>query len=259
VLIDYDPEKMSPSESPDLELKVREGNLLRCYKRDGEEDDHYTMAELGESNKRGLVPTSFITEVYGPSATDPQKNEWKSPPPSSLPATSKPMLAVYDYNSREDSPNRGMELELSFRSGDTITVYGGMDSDGFYTGQVGEAFGLVPSNFLQLERKKSTRDKTTEGTMKEDTEERVEKWGIPPSMWRQANGPGNVEDLALHPRSVSDTRPRKNSSTQPVTDEQLSGSESLHGSREGKRRWSRGLPRPHFKNPFSRKRSDVSL
>ena len=46
VLIDYDPEKMSPSESPDLELKVREGNLLRCYTRDGEEDDHYTMAEV---------------------------------------------------------------------------------------------------------------------------------------------------------------------------------------------------------------------
>ena len=38
------------------------------------------------------------------------------------------MLAVYDYNSREDSPNHGMELELSFRSGDTITVYGGMVS-----------------------------------------------------------------------------------------------------------------------------------
>ena len=38
------------------------------------------------------------------------------------------MLAVYDYNSREDSPNRGMELELSFKSGDTITVYGGMVS-----------------------------------------------------------------------------------------------------------------------------------
>ena len=35
---------------------------------------------------------------------------------------------MYDYNSREDSPNRGMELELSFKNGDTITVYGGMVS-----------------------------------------------------------------------------------------------------------------------------------
>ena len=36
------------------------------------------------------------------------------------------MRAVYNYNSRQDSPNRGMELELSFRNGDVITVYGSM-------------------------------------------------------------------------------------------------------------------------------------
>ena len=36
------------------------------------------------------------------------------------------MKAVYDYNSRQDSPNRGMELELSFRNGDIITVFGSM-------------------------------------------------------------------------------------------------------------------------------------
>ena len=29
------------------------------------------LSQLGESNKRGLVPTDFITEVYGPSAADP--------------------------------------------------------------------------------------------------------------------------------------------------------------------------------------------
>ena len=56
------------------------------------------------------------------------------------------------------------------------------DDDGFYTGRVGEAFGLVPSNFLQQERKKSTREKHTEGTRKEDTEERVEKWYARPVM-----------------------------------------------------------------------------
>ena len=44
-LIDYDPEKMSPSESPHLELKMAEGNLLRCYTRAVEEDG-YTMAEV---------------------------------------------------------------------------------------------------------------------------------------------------------------------------------------------------------------------
>ena len=36
------------------------------------------------------------------------------------------------------------------------------NSDGFYTGQVGKAFGLVPSNFLQEEReeKKKAAPKT---------------------------------------------------------------------------------------------------
>ena len=44
------------------------------------------------------------------------------------------MVAVFDYNSRQDSPNRGgMELELSFSNGDTITVYGGMVSGRTYT------------------------------------------------------------------------------------------------------------------------------
>lgn len=94
-MIDYDPSKMSDSEQPHLELKIAEGNLLRCYKQPVEVTG-YTMAEvkerenlilplkkyflsplclfvqLGESNKRGLVPTDFITEVYGPSSTNPQ-------------------------------------------------------------------------------------------------------------------------------------------------------------------------------------------
>ena len=39
---------MSPSDSPHLELRVAEGNLLRCYNRasDREDDDVYTMAEV---------------------------------------------------------------------------------------------------------------------------------------------------------------------------------------------------------------------
>ena len=40
------------------------------------------------------------------------------------------------------------------------------DSDGFYTGQVREAFGLVPSNYLQKEEKKEgemQRQQSTDG------------------------------------------------------------------------------------------------
>lgn len=41
-----------------------------------------------------------------------------------------------------------LQLELSFRTGDIIYVFGGMDDDGFYMGELGGIRGLVPSNFL---------------------------------------------------------------------------------------------------------------
>lgn len=40
-------------------------------------------------------------------------------------------------------------MELSFRKGDAITVFGDMDEDGFYIGELDGNRGLVPSNFLQ--------------------------------------------------------------------------------------------------------------
>ncbi|KAL3090299.1 hypothetical protein niasHS_006751 [Heterodera schachtii] len=59
------------------------------------------------------------------------------------------MVAKYDY-SRQYSPNVDAEqVELSFRQGDLITVYGPMDEDGFYLGELNGVRGLVPSNFLQ--------------------------------------------------------------------------------------------------------------
>ncbi|TKC40933.1 hypothetical protein EI555_000966 [Monodon monoceros] len=42
------------------------------------------------------------------------------------------MVAAFDYNPRESSPNMDVEAELPFRAGDVITVFGGMDDDGFY-------------------------------------------------------------------------------------------------------------------------------
>lgn len=39
-------------------------------------------------------------------------------------------------------------MELPFRTGDVIYVYGNMDEDGFYLGEVNGVRGLVPSNFL---------------------------------------------------------------------------------------------------------------
>lgn len=39
-------------------------------------------------------------------------------------------------------------MELAFNAGDLIYVYGEMDEDGFYMGEVNGIRGLIPSNFL---------------------------------------------------------------------------------------------------------------
>lgn len=39
-------------------------------------------------------------------------------------------------------------MELSFQTGALILVYGDMDEDGFYMGELDGVRGLVPSNFL---------------------------------------------------------------------------------------------------------------
>jgi RIMS-binding protein 2 len=39
-------------------------------------------------------------------------------------------------------------VELSFQTGQIILVYGDMDEDGFYMGELDGIRGLVPSNFL---------------------------------------------------------------------------------------------------------------
>uniref|UniRef100_A0A3B5QSA4 TSPO associated protein 1 n=1 Tax=Xiphophorus maculatus TaxID=8083 RepID=A0A3B5QSA4_XIPMA len=59
------------------------------------------------------------------------------------------MVAVFDYDPRESSPNTDIEAELTFSAGDTIHVFGDMDEDGFFYGELNGHRGLVPSNFLQ--------------------------------------------------------------------------------------------------------------
>ena len=56
----------------------------------------------------------------------------------------KKMIALYDYDPMELSPNVDMEVELSFRTGDIITVFGEMDDDGFYMAELRGQRGLVP-------------------------------------------------------------------------------------------------------------------
>ena len=57
-------------------------------------------------------------------------------------------LALYDYDPSQLSPNVDSEVELSFRAGDMVVVFGEMDDDGFFIGELNGRRGLVPSNFL---------------------------------------------------------------------------------------------------------------
>ena len=62
----------------------------------------------------------------------------------------KKMIAMFDYNATENSPNANPDEELSFHAGDIIYVYGNVHDDGFYYGQLESGSkGLVPSNFLK--------------------------------------------------------------------------------------------------------------
>ncbi len=40
-------------------------------------------------------------------------------------------------------------VELTFSAGDVLVIYGEMDEDGFFIGELGNKRGLVPSNFLE--------------------------------------------------------------------------------------------------------------
>ena len=66
------------------------------------------------------------------SSGDPDR--WGDIYEDGLPAKRK--LALYDYDPVELSPNVDAEVELSFKTGELILVYGDMDDDGFYMGRL---------------------------------------------------------------------------------------------------------------------------
>jgi len=49
---------------------------------------------------------------------------------------------LYDYDPNQLSPNVDSEVELSFRAGDIVLVFGDMDDDGFFMGELHGRRGL---------------------------------------------------------------------------------------------------------------------
>ncbi|CAE1312078.1 Peripheral-type benzodiazepine receptor-associated protein 1,RIMS-binding protein 2 [Acanthosepion pharaonis] len=173
-LFDYDPAVMSPNaDGSDAELPFREGQVIKIF-GECDSDGFYK----GECNgKVGYVPCNMVTEVKvddpdvvqqllkessstssGDSSSTPAKENFPSNSmymSSGLPVASdqlgpgKRMVALYDYDPQELSPNVDAEVELAFKMGDLIIIYGDMDDDGFFIGEVKGKKGLVPSNFIR--------------------------------------------------------------------------------------------------------------
>jgi RIMS-binding protein 2 len=178
-LFDYDPPTMSPNpEACDEELPFREGQLIKIY---GDKDaDGFYWGECGK--RSGYVPCNMVSEVQvedermvqeflkeerggrgpggglggrggpgggvgGPGGPPygGSRDRW-----GDIYANTpvKKMIALYDYDPHELSPNVDLEVELPFRTGDVIYVYGDMDDDGFFLAELRGQRGLVPSNFL---------------------------------------------------------------------------------------------------------------
>ncbi|XP_070825966.1 RIMS-binding protein 2 [Chaetodon trifascialis] len=162
-LYPYNPAAMSPNhETAAEELPFVPGQIIKVV-GDRDSDGFYHGESGGLS---GYVPSNMVAEIpvddeylkhllmqqgflpvdhTGMSVT-PDLSDTASIPDD---VVVRRMVALFDYDPWESSPNMDSEVELGFRSGDIIYVLGDMDQDGFYYGDLHGRRGLVPSNFLQ--------------------------------------------------------------------------------------------------------------
>ncbi|KAK2879783.1 hypothetical protein Q8A73_023595 [Channa argus] len=162
-LFPYDPATMSPNpDAAEEELPFSEGQIIRVY---GDKDaDGFYQGESG--GRLGYVPCNMVSEIQVEDEETRQQllqqgflstaaSMEKIDPSQTAAAVGDPapgacrMVAIFDYDPRESSPNSDIEAELTFSAGDIIHVFGDMDEDGFFYGDLNGHRGLVPSNFLQ--------------------------------------------------------------------------------------------------------------
>ncbi|XP_075689326.1 RIMS-binding protein 2 isoform X4 [Rhinoderma darwinii] len=182
-LFDYDPRTMSPNpDAAEEELPFKEGQIIKVY-GDKDSDGFYRGESCGRSGyipcnmvseiqaddeemmdqllKQGFLPLNTPVEkivncerfkessrsVHRRSRKSKRERNRRSGRQHSI--STRRMVALYDYDPRESSPNVDVETELTFCTGDIITVFGEIDEDGFYYGEINGHKGLVPSNFLE--------------------------------------------------------------------------------------------------------------
>ena len=121
------------------QLGFAQGQLIKVFGKAS--DKGFVVADIG--GQKGLCPEDLISEVQPVTSS--------SVPWNDLPENKskiKVKVALYDYDPCELSPNVDSEVELAFKTGEIITIFGDMDDDGFYMGEINGRRGLVPSNFL---------------------------------------------------------------------------------------------------------------
>ncbi|KAL0965412.1 hypothetical protein UPYG_G00280950 [Umbra pygmaea] len=162
-LFDYDPLSMSPNpDAADEELPFKEGQIIRVY---GDKDtDGFYRGEV-RGGRMGLLPCNMVSEIRAEDEETMNQLIKQGFLPLNTPVdkmgigqdrrglrqnqSTRRMVALYDYDPRESSPNVDVQAELTFCAGDIITVFGEIDEDGFYYGEMNGHRGLVPSNFLE--------------------------------------------------------------------------------------------------------------
>uniref|UniRef100_A0A8C4EKN6 RIMS-binding protein 2 n=1 Tax=Dicentrarchus labrax TaxID=13489 RepID=A0A8C4EKN6_DICLA len=164
-LFDYDPLSMSPNpDAADEELPFKEGQIIRVY---GDKDtDGFYRGEV--RGRMGLIPCNMVSEIRAEDEETLDQLIKQGFLPLSTPVdrieqnrrglrrdqASRRMVALYDYNPRESSPNVDVEVSLSaqdpFELGShSLYICFYIDEDGFYYGEINGHRGLVPSNFLE--------------------------------------------------------------------------------------------------------------
>ncbi|MGH0134215.1 UNVERIFIED_CONTAM: hypothetical protein FKN15_054948 [Acipenser sinensis] len=143
-LFAYDPASMSPNpDAAEEELPFKEGQIIKfllgCF-----------QITAVNPNELPLLPLLLVKSA-GVWEENVNSHRECSRPSSGSQRMTRPrrMVAVFDYDPRESSPNVDVEAELTFSAGDVIVVFGDMDDDGFFYGDLNGQQGLAPSNFLQ--------------------------------------------------------------------------------------------------------------
>ncbi|KAK6295937.1 hypothetical protein J4Q44_G00336500 [Coregonus suidteri] len=158
-LFPYNPAAMSPNpETAAEELPFVPGQIIKVF--GDKDDDGFYHGESGGLS--GVVPSNMVSEIpvdddylkhqlmqqgflpVDHTCTDPSEE-------SSVldDLVVRRMVAIFEYDPWESSPNMDSNAELAFRAGDIIYVFGDMDEDGFYYGDLHGLRGLVPSNYLE--------------------------------------------------------------------------------------------------------------